>query len=160
MYSSSCPQLLLLLLLLLTATATAIATNWTAAAADWTSTPIKISLQNYKDNPIYIAFKSRNGNGQNIFIDDININDHTNKSKATKISFVSTELQGVNNINVFDIIALGRFPYTDWFGNLKPEDIETINNSISRVGLESISTKIFSELKVHYHLTMDLLGSD
>lgn len=54
-------------------TATAIATNWTAAAADWTSTPIKISLQNYKDNPIYIAFKSRNGNGQNIFIDDINI---------------------------------------------------------------------------------------
>ena len=42
-------------------------------AAEWTTVPVKISLQNYKNAPLYLAFKSRNGNGQNIYIDNINI---------------------------------------------------------------------------------------
>jgi Pregnancy-associated plasma protein-A/Secretion system C-terminal sorting domain len=53
--------------------ATAIASNFIATAADWTTTPVKISLWNYKNAPIYLTFKTRNGNGQNIFIDDINV---------------------------------------------------------------------------------------
>ena len=75
---------------------TIIATNWTAAAADWSTTPIKISLQNYKNTPFYVAFKTRNGNGQNIFLDDINIYKVANSLPLTLLSF--KVLQNVKNI--------------------------------------------------------------
>ena len=51
-----------------------VTTNWTAPlATDWKTTPVIIPLMNYRNTPFYIAFKSKNGNGQNIYIDDINI---------------------------------------------------------------------------------------
>jgi hypothetical protein len=54
-------------------TTTLYTTTWTPTAAEWSTTPIKISLDNYRNTPIYVAFKSRNGNGQNIYLDDIKI---------------------------------------------------------------------------------------
>jgi Secretion system C-terminal sorting domain/Pregnancy-associated plasma protein-A len=53
--------------------ATIIATDWTAAAGDWTTNPIKVNLWAYRNTPCYIRFKATNGNGQNLFLDDINI---------------------------------------------------------------------------------------
>ncbi len=48
--------------------------NWGPTATDWTSTPVRVDLAAFKNSGnIFIAFKSRNGFGQNIFIDDINI---------------------------------------------------------------------------------------
>ncbi|MCX6208534.1 MAG: M43 family zinc metalloprotease [Bacteroidetes bacterium] len=55
-------------------TSTAVSsTSWTAVAADWITTPVKISLMNYRNTPINLAFRTKNGNGQNIYIDNINI---------------------------------------------------------------------------------------
>ncbi len=76
--------------------ATVIATSWTAAASDWTTTPIKISLQAYKNTPIYIALKTRNGNGQNIYVDDINIYTVPNPLPLTLLSFKG--IQNAKNI--------------------------------------------------------------
>lgn len=50
-----------------------IGTTWTPAVNEWTTTPVKVSLWNYKSMPIYLAFKSKNGNGQNLYLDDINV---------------------------------------------------------------------------------------
>ncbi len=48
--------------------------GWTPTAAEWTSTPIEIDLTPYVNSgPIYIAFRSKNSYGQNLYIDDINI---------------------------------------------------------------------------------------
>lgn len=58
---------------LATVTSSTSATTWTPTAAEWTTTPIKVDLNNYKNVPVYVAFKARNGNGQNLYIDDINI---------------------------------------------------------------------------------------
>lgn len=70
-------------------------TAWTAIATDWKTTPVIIPLTNYRSAPFYIAFKSTNGNGQNIYIDDINI-----YTKAplplTLVQFVAQ--QNANNI--------------------------------------------------------------
>ena len=76
--------------------ATVIATNWTAAAADWATSPVKISLQAYKNTPIYIALKTRNGNGQNIYVDDINIYTVPNPLPLTMLSFKA--IQNAKNI--------------------------------------------------------------
>lgn len=56
------------------ATTTALTTTtWTPVSTEWTTTPVKISLMNYRNAPIFLAFKAKNGNGQNLYIDNINI---------------------------------------------------------------------------------------
>ena len=87
-----------------------VTTNWTAPlATDWKTTPVIIPLMNYRNTPFYIAFKSKNGNGQNIFIDDINI--YTKGSlPLTLVQFVAQQnasditlkWQTANEINVND----------------------------------------------------------
>ncbi len=48
-------------------------TSWTAIATDWKTSSVVIPLSSYRSAPFYIAFKTTNGNGQNIYIDNINI---------------------------------------------------------------------------------------
>src|SRR5690554_1307589 len=43
---------------------------------------------------------------------------------ARIMSFVSTEVVRVPNLTVFDMVAYGRFPYTNWIGKLSDEDRE------------------------------------
>lgn len=48
--------------------------NWAPTAAQWTSTPIKVSLDAYvASGNILVAFRTKNRYGQNIYIDDVNI---------------------------------------------------------------------------------------
>lgn len=75
---------------LATTTATTTAT-WTPTAAEWTTTPVKVSLLNYRNTPIYIAFKAKNGNGQNLYIDDINIYSVPNPLPVKLVSFVAMQ---------------------------------------------------------------------
>ena len=48
--------------------------NWFATAAQWTNVPVTVDLAAFRNSgPIFIAFLSRTGYGQNLFVDDINI---------------------------------------------------------------------------------------
>src|SRR5690554_4718041 len=42
----------------------------------------------------------------------------TPKQTSRILSFVSTEIIRVPNLTVFDLVAYGRFPYTNWIGML------------------------------------------
>ena len=57
------------------------------------------------------------------------------KEIARVMSFVSTENIRVANMTVFDLVAFGRFPYTNWIGHLTAEDKQKITNAIEKVGL-------------------------
>jgi iron complex transport system ATP-binding protein len=50
-------------------------------------------------------------------------------------SFVLTDAIDQDNMTVFDLVALGRFPYTNWAGSLSEKDTEMINMSITQVNL-------------------------
>ena len=60
---------------------------------------------------------------------------------STMVGFVSTEPVLVNNMKVFDLIALGRYPYTNWFGRNRPADLETIRDSMEMVGISHLRDK-------------------
>lgn len=51
------------------------------------------------------------------------------------VSFTSTEPVAVHNIRVRDVIALGRFPFTNWIGTLTPEDEDAVSKAIEATGL-------------------------
>jgi len=54
---------------------------------------------------------------------------------AKELSFVSTEMVRVPNLSVSELVGLGRFPYTNWLGQLNEIDKEFITNAICQVGL-------------------------
>ena len=54
---------------------------------------------------------------------------------AREMSFVSTEIVRVANLTVRELVGLGRFPYTNWFGHLGEEDHRIVAEAIRQVGL-------------------------
>ncbi|MEO9482193.1 MAG: ABC transporter ATP-binding protein [Ekhidna sp.] len=68
------------------------------------------------------------------------------KSLATKISVVLTGRPESLNLSVLDLIALGRHPYSGWLGNLKKEDKEKIEESITQMEINYLVQKRLYEL--------------
>lgn len=60
---------------------------------------------------------------------------------ARTISFVSTDEIRVANLKVADVVALGRAPYTNWFGSLTAEDHQIIDRSLELVGMTDFASK-------------------
>lgn len=60
---------------------------------------------------------------------------------AKVLSLVLTESAASKNLSVFELIALGRQPYTNWVGKLEPEDLEIVTRAISQTHLELIADK-------------------
>ncbi|MEA3444358.1 MAG: ABC transporter ATP-binding protein [Bacteroidota bacterium] len=82
----------------------------------------------------------------NIFINDIELNKWPGKDLARRLSFVSTEIINNNNLHVFDLVALGRFPHTNWSGKLSVNDREIIYDALSSVEISKYAYTRFNEL--------------
>ncbi|MDA3952492.1 MAG: ABC transporter ATP-binding protein [Bacteroidales bacterium] len=65
---------------------------------------------------------------------------------ARMVSFVSTEIVNINNLSVFDLVSLGRFPHTNWFGKLKSDDIIKSRLALEMVGMDSFARKNVNEI--------------
>lgn len=62
------------------------------------------------------------------------------------LSIVITEKIGGFNLTVWDLVASGRTPYINAFGNLTPKDEEIINESLNLLNLSSLKNKFIDEL--------------
>lgn len=65
---------------------------------------------------------------------------------AQNLSLVLTEKLPPSNLTVFELIALGRQPYTNWLGNLSTEDLEKINQAIALTHIEHLINKKHHEI--------------
>jgi len=84
-------------------------------------------------------------NGE-VFINGSPIKKLTSQQLAEQISVVLTEQPISKNLSVFELIALGRQPYTNWIGTLSSNDISQIKQAIKLVDIESIQHKKCYEL--------------
>jgi iron complex transport system ATP-binding protein len=114
------------------------------------------------DNSQFIALVGRNGVGkstllrtltglQNIFSGNIYINGKSAKTLsrndyAKLMSFVSTETVRIMHFKVFDLVAMGRYTYTNLFGNLSANDEKIIADSLKMVGMSDFMWRNVSEL--------------
>ena len=55
------------------------------------------------------------------------------------VGFVSTDISRIPHLKVFDLVALGRFPYTGWMGKLKVNDKMVIYDALEMVGLRTMA---------------------
>lgn len=81
-----------------------------------------------------------------VFIHNQEIESYTALELSKLISTVLTEKIPPNNLTVYELIALGRQPYTNWIGTLTQEDKQQIDNAISQANLNEIKTKRIDEL--------------
>ncbi|MGE5944794.1 MAG: ABC transporter ATP-binding protein [Flavobacteriales bacterium] len=81
-----------------------------------------------------------------IFINDKNIKQYAALDLAKVLSLVLTEQLMSKNLSVFEIVALGRQPYTNWVGNLSENDIYIINTALTQTNVSDLKHKRCFEL--------------
>jgi len=81
-----------------------------------------------------------------ILLNNRNIEDHSRREFAMLCGFVSTEAISTGNLSVYELVALGRFPYTNWIGKVRAEDRDLIDSSLERVGLMALKDKMLAEI--------------
>lgn len=81
-----------------------------------------------------------------IFINSKSLFDYKPIELAKQLSLVLTEQMTSKNLSVFELVALGRQPYTNWVGNLSQEDMDITNKALHQTNIISLKTKKCYEL--------------
>lgn len=84
--------------------------------------------------------------GGQIQIDNKELETLSTIELAKKMSLVLTEKIPENNLTVYELIALGRQPYTNWIGTLSDEDKKYVDLAIQQTHIEGIANKKYTEL--------------
>jgi iron complex transport system ATP-binding protein len=81
-----------------------------------------------------------------VYVKGKNLNEYERIEVSKNIGYISTEIIKVGNMTVYDLVALGRFPHTNWMGKICNNDHEIITDSIEKVGMMDLSDKYITEL--------------
>jgi iron complex transport system ATP-binding protein len=65
---------------------------------------------------------------------------------AKKVSLVSTELLRFNNLTVAEVVALGRYPYGQWYQHISSDDQVFIDEALKNVGMETFNQRLVNSL--------------
>jgi iron complex transport system ATP-binding protein len=81
-----------------------------------------------------------------IRLEGVPLADLSPRTLAQRMSLVLTQRIAVGMMQVVTLVALGRHPYTDWAGRLRPEDEEAVWRAIADVGIEPLANRPVCEL--------------
>lgn len=81
-----------------------------------------------------------------IILNDRELESFSSVELAKIIALVLTEKVPTGNLTVYELIALGRQPYTNWLGTLSNEDRREINLAIEKTDLDKITNARCDEL--------------
>lgn len=109
-----------------------------------------------------VALLGRNGTGKStllrammglekpqageIILRERNITSLKPEELARNISFVTTDKVRIANLRCQDVVALGRAPYTNWIGQLRPEDKELVSEAMHLVGMSDYAEKTMDKM--------------
>ncbi|MGG8497074.1 ABC transporter ATP-binding protein [Tenacibaculum sp. TC6] len=75
-----------------------------------------------------------------------NINEYSHQELATSLSLVLTERLPQSQLTVFELVALGRQPYTNWIDKLTPDHLKKILWALEQTEIAHLKDKRFYEL--------------
>lgn len=81
-----------------------------------------------------------------VFLDGKLISDYNSLQIAQQLSIVLTEKLPPSNLTVFELVALGRQPYTNWVGKLTETDLSKINEALQLTQIEHLASKKHFEI--------------
>ncbi len=74
------------------------------------------------------------------------IGDYSRMELARKVAVVLTDRIEPERLTVFDLVAAGRYPYTDFLQRLTPADQQRIEAVIDLVGISDLATQPYNQL--------------
>lgn len=77
----------------------------------------------------------------NVYLNERNISDYQPLELAQNLSLVLTEKLPQSNLSVFELVALGRQPYTNWVDKLSGEDVLKVHEAMSLTQIEHLASK-------------------
>lgn len=84
--------------------------------------------------------------GGEIYLDSRNLREFKRVQLSEQVGYISTEKVSVSNLRVYDLVSFGRFPYTNWLGNLNKTDDEKIKEAVKNTGLNDLVWRSVNEL--------------
>ncbi|WP_372769900.1 ABC transporter ATP-binding protein [Lutibacter sp.] len=84
-------------------------------------------------------------NGE-IFVNNNSLNTLNSIDLAKSLSLVLTEHLPESNLSVYELVALGRQPYTNWVGNLSETDLKFIDNAFEQTNIKHLINSKHYEL--------------
>ena len=81
-----------------------------------------------------------------ISIEDRELDDYSDRELAQKLGVVLTERPDVQQMTVWDLVALGRSPYTGFWGRLHDDDVQVVAEAIAQVGIEQLRHRLVTTL--------------
>ena len=81
-----------------------------------------------------------------VLLCDKRIEEHTSGEKAKTLSVVLTTPVEAGYLTAFDIVALGRFPYTNWAGRLTDSDRYIVISALESVGAGDLAKRFMHEM--------------
>ena len=74
------------------------------------------------------------------------LNDYTDRELSRIIGVVLTEKPDIKNMSAEELVALGRSPYTGFWGTLSAEDHRVVDESMELVGIQSLRRRMVDTL--------------
>ena len=109
-----------------------------------------------------VALLGRNGTGKStllraiaklgevaqgdIMVDGKYISEIDIRTFARLVAFVNTERIDIDSMRAYDLVAIGRSPYTDWMGRLTNEDREIIERAMQITGVDKLANRMVETL--------------
>ena len=81
-----------------------------------------------------------------IYFEGKKLNTYSENDLSKKLSVVLTERLPESQLTVFELIALGRQPYTNWIDTLSKTDLEKIETAIKQTEIGHLKNQRFHEL--------------
>lgn len=81
-----------------------------------------------------------------VFLNGTNIYGIPPRDLAKKLSLVLTERVNAGMLSAYEVVALGRYPHTNWSGKLSQSDHRIIEEAIEMAGATELAERSLSEL--------------
>lgn len=85
-------------------------------------------------------------NYNKIYIQNKPLKDFLNKEFATNVSFIPQNEQPIWNYTVYEIVAMGRYPYHNYYFSLNNKDKQIIKEALKLLELENLQDKSIYEI--------------
>lgn len=124
--------------------------------------PLSRGLNLSCDSGQFVALVGRNGIGKStllrvlsglnrpllgsVMISEREIESLTSDELSREVSFVSTESIRVAHLKVWDVVSMGRAPYTGWMGTLSQQDEQVALESLSMVSMSDFKNRNIDSL--------------
>lgn len=81
-----------------------------------------------------------------IFHEGKDILEYSRLELARKVGYISTEIVRADKMNVYDLVSLGRYPYTNWTGRIDSENHNRIIEALENSGMAAFHSRFIGEL--------------